>query len=195
MNFEENYIYHVYNRSNEAMYKSREDYIEFVKRMHRYLKPVSDIIAWCLMPNHFHILLVANSEGETPLKYSDRMEIQKLSNNIGVLLSSYTKRFNLRYDRRGSLVAHNTKAKCLNEYGDADFLMNCFHYIHQNPLRAGLCKHMSEWEFSSFRDYAGTRSGSLVNKKLAYDMINLDKDNFAEQSEYLVKESSVVNMT
>jgi len=43
----------------------------------------------------------------------------------------------------------------------------CFNYIHRNPVKAGLVKKATDWEFSSARDYGGLLDGMLVNKKLA----------------------------
>lgn len=59
----------------------------------------------------------------------------------------------------------------LNTSQDYPFI--CFHYIHQNPLKARLVKRMEDWEMSSFRDYAGLRDNTLVNKDLAIKMLDL----------------------
>jgi hypothetical protein len=55
-----------------------------------------------------------------------------------------------------------------------DYYQNCFYYIHQNPLKAGLVNGLKEWVFSSYLDYAGLRNGSLCNKILAekYGLFN-----------------------
>ena len=47
-------------------------------------------------------------------------------------------------------------------------------YIHQNPILADLVDKIEDWEFSSFQDYIGKRNGTLVNKELALDILNLD---------------------
>ena len=106
--------------------------------------------------------------------------------NIGILLSSYTRAINKQQQRKGKLFAHNSTAKCLNDTIQNDNLLeNCFHYIHQNPLRAGLCNKLKDWEFCSFRDYAGYRNGTLINKELAFEIINYD---FENQSNIIVDE-------
>lgn len=107
----------------------------------------------------------------------------------------------------GKLFAHNTTTRCLNDiefyntfianrqkirkYGLADYATTCFNYIHQNPVRAGIVEKMEDWEFSSFRDYAGIRSGTLVNKELAFQMVNIDPANFYLQSQDYLDESMV----
>jgi putative transposase len=51
---------------------------------------------------------------------------------------------------------------------------NVFHYIHQNPVKAGLVKKMEEWEFSSFRDYLGLRDETLCNTKLTQERLAIN---------------------
>lgn len=69
-----------------------------------------------------------------------------------------------------------------------DYATACFLYIHQNPVIAGLSSKLEDWEFSSFRDYAGLRNGRLVIRDLAFEFIELDSDTFYEQSQMNVEE-------
>jgi len=52
-------------------------------------------------------------------------------------------------------------------------LLTCFHYIHQNPWKAGLVSKMENWKYSSFSDFAGFRDGTLCNKQLALELLIL----------------------
>jgi len=63
-------IYHIYNRGNncQTIFFSDNNYFYFLKKCHRYLKPCGNILAWCLMPNHFHFLIDVTEEGMTPVK-------------------------------------------------------------------------------------------------------------------------------
>lgn len=192
MHFEENKTYHIYNRSNEKVFHSNENYNYFLSKVSKLIIPYAHILSWCLMPNHFHFLIVARMDGCQLINEKHRPNVQQLSKNIGTLLSSYTKAINKAHNRRGKLFSHNTQAKCLNdEINSGDFLVNCFHYIHQNPLKAKLCENIEDWEFSSYLDYVGLRNDNLVNKDLAYEMINCDKDNFKAQSDILIEESKI----
>ena len=190
MNFMESNTYHIYNRSNEVIFKSHDNYIFFLQKINHLIKPYSDILAWCLMPNHFHILLMSNKNGCKHLNEQHRPNVQNLSKNIGSLLSGYTRAFNNQNNRKGKLFTHNTVAKLLNnqQINNYTILQNCFHYIHQNPIRAGLCRNIEDWQYSSVRDFAGLRKGTLVNKELAYEMINFDKNNFLAQSKIIIDE-------
>lgn len=141
------------------------------------------------MPNHFHFLIVANEKSIESTNEKHRAVLQVLPKNIGTLLSSYTKAINKDKQRRGSLFAHNTKAKLIETNGG--HLENCFLYIHQNPMLAGLVKKMENWEFSSFNDYTGKREGVLCNKQLATEIINLDFSEFYEQSYAIINENKI----
>ena len=85
-------IYHIYNRGNnqQTIFFSDENYFYFLRKCHRYLKPVSDILAWCLMPNHFHFLIAVTEKSLTPLK-SGGIFMPALTNGFRLLQSSYAK--------------------------------------------------------------------------------------------------------
>lgn len=173
MSYELDAIYHVYNRCNELMFYKKENYIYFLQKIRKHVLPYADILSYCLMPNHFHILLCANDKG-IEIK-SGGISMQMLSFNIGVMLSSYSQAINRQENRKGSLFAHSTKSIMLNMKGN-DYLLNCFMYIHQNPLLAGIVERIEDWEYSSYPDYIGKRNGSLVNLKYGLDVLNIERD-------------------
>lgn len=72
------------------MFFCREDYIQFLMRCHKYIAPRSEILAWYLMPNHFHFLLQVNAIGLTPFKHGAN-EMLFISNGFQLLESSYAK--------------------------------------------------------------------------------------------------------
>ena len=180
MQFLPGHTYHVYNQGNNRVpiFYEREDYLLFIKKMRKALLPHSSILAWCLMPNHFHWLIQINSDYEVLYEEDQRARIlNPLNKDIGSLLSSYSQTINRRINRSGSLFRKRTKAKSLIEdEANNNYGINCFIYIHQNPLRAGLVASMEEWQFSSFRDYAGFRNGTLCAKELTRDLFKLPED-------------------
>ncbi len=200
MYFEPNAIYHIYNRSNQTIFLTRENYLFFLEKVKKLISPVCSVFSWVLMPNHFHILVEATEESCMSADEKHRPALQILSKNIGTVLSSYTLAFNKQNGRRGNLFAHQTKAKMLNDdhalsgsnrlaLSKLDYASACFLYIHQNPVMAGLVSNLEDWEFSSFRDYAGLRNGKLVRKETAMEFIDLDFDNFLEQSKLIVDDN------
>jgi REP element-mobilizing transposase RayT len=184
MKFHPGFTYHVYNQGNnrESIFFERADYLLFLKKMKKALNPHCFILAWCLMPNHFHWLINVREDYQL---YNDSRKALKalnpLNKGIGSMLSSYTQSINQKRNRSGSLFRKRTKAKCLNEDEKfkGNYGINCFFYIHQNPLRAGLVKQLGEWEFSSYRDYAGIRNGTLCKIELVRDLFDLPGDSEA----------------
>jgi hypothetical protein len=110
------------------------------------------------MPDHFHFLIYVKS-----------VDVEIVKKNIGILLSSYTKAINKAYNRTGSLFQQHTKTKLLE---DDNYLLTAIAYIHQNPFRQGLVENIEYWEFSSYKDYAGLRKGTLIEKSLVMSRFN-----------------------
>lgn len=193
MYFEEDYVYHVYNRGNnkQRIFLEEDNYQFFLKKIEEYILPHASLLAYCLMPNHFHILLQAKSIsqaqpasktfGRTAL--SGQTVIHPLNRKIGTLLSSYTQAINKRHRRTGSLFQQKTKAKQINfSRSKVDYAFTCFQYIHRNPMDAGLVRKMEDWEYSSFREYINDANDGICNQELAEELINFDSDNFYLES-------------
>lgn len=176
MKFLPNNIYHIYNQGNnlQEIFRNAEDYNIFLRMIRQHIYSNAEIIAWCLMPNHFHLMVYTNEHGCEMMKQGG-LEIEKLTNGIRKLLSGYARIFNKRYKRTGSLFRQKTKAKNVAEsdwvvkhnFSLQDYCAHCFDYIHQNPVVAALVKQTAEWKYSSYCDYAGLRNGTLCNKELA----------------------------
>lgn len=149
--------YHLYNRGNNRgrVFFERENYLFFLRLMHKHLLPVMDVIAYCLMPTHYHLLVRVKEISEV----SETLEI--LVSRVMMKLSvAYTKAINKRFDRVGSLFQSQFGAK----YIDSDrYLLQLSAYLHRNPVEAGLVSTAADWEFSSYRDYLGLREGTLPN--------------------------------
>ena len=153
-----------------------ENYLFFLRKVRKELSPCCEVLAYCLMPNHFHLMIVA--------KDPDIGQNKTLNSGISILLRSYTRAIQLQENFKGSLFQQKTKSKELNK--DCEYGINhpavCMHYIHQNPLKAGLVRRLEDWEYSSFKDYAGLRNGTLCNLELGFQLTGIQK-------EYLIKES------
>lgn len=179
MHFDPHRFYHVYNQGNDRQKlfdTGTDEYLVFLKLTRRIILPHADLIAYCLMPNHFH-MMVKTDERCMKTMISGRLEIGVLSFGFGRLLSSYTRIVNKRRGCTGSLFRQGTHARCLDHDIATSFaekeaqsdLMNVFRYIHENPVKANLVTDASEWPYSSYPEYKGIRSGSLVNKRIAWE--------------------------
>lgn len=134
--------------------------------------PCSDMIAYCLMPNHFHILIRASEQGIKERKSFGGKPMQELAYRIGIMLSSYSQAVNKQNKTSGSLFQQKTKAKLLTENAESrkvSYFEDCFFYIHHNPLAAGLVKELTDWQYSSFPDYCERRNGTLCKKEIFFE--------------------------
>lgn len=139
--------YHVYNRgnNNQSIFFERENYLYFLHQLRKYLvTDAVDIVAYCLMPNHYHLLVYLKSD--------------KLSGLMQPFALSYTKAINKRYMRVGSLFQGRFKAAHIDRN---EYLLHLSRYIHLNPVAAGLRRRAEDWEFSSYREFIGLRNGTL----------------------------------
>jgi putative transposase len=179
MRFFTGQAYHIYNRGNnkDKIFFSRNNYLYFLQKIKYNLLIHFDILAYCLMPNHFHLLVLSK----------DEIDQKKSINSFSTMLSSYSQAINKQENRSGSIFQKKTKSKLLfskaNDFSNLEYLYICFNYIHQNPLKAGLVNKLEDWEFSSFKDYAGLRNGTLCNKSYCKDLFGIHGEiDFYEKS-------------
>lgn len=104
------------------------------------------------MPSRFHFLINVTAKSAEKVKIGNN-EMSQLAKGFRQLLSSYSQAINKQESRTESLFRQKTKAKNL-ENKDVCYPLQCFHYIHQNPIKANLVSELESWEFSSVRDYA-----------------------------------------
>ncbi|MBN7812455.1 transposase [Algoriphagus sp. H41] len=159
--------YHVYNHANgsENIFREEENYRFFLSQYAKYLGDVLDTYAYCLMPNHFHFLV--------GVKETDLSGFQNLTGLIGHpsrnpaikgfsdLFNSYTKAFNKRFGRKGSLFqrAFSRKPILSQEQWQETFL-----YIHLNPVKHGFSDSIEHWKWSSWKAYNHLEQASLVDR-------------------------------
>jgi REP element-mobilizing transposase RayT len=148
--------YHLYNRGNNRgrVFHERENYAFFLRNVWKYLVPVLDVVAYCLMPTHYHFLVLVRE----PSRASGICEPSAVSRAMQRFSISYTKAMNKRYGRVGALFQGAFRA----EHVDGNsYLVHLSRYIHLNPVSAGLVACAEDWEFSSYRDYIALREGRL----------------------------------
>ena len=149
--FYKNTYHHLYNRgvNKEQIYFDRDSYLYFLKRLGHYKEKYNiQLLAYCLMPNHFH-LFVKQLTHEL-----------KISEFISSLLNSYVKSINKKYGRSGTLFESKIKSKIIT---DEHYFIWVIKYIIENPVKAGLAEKVSDWEFSNARDLLNLRDGKLTD--------------------------------
>jgi REP element-mobilizing transposase RayT len=177
MRFSIGEFYHIYNRGNDKqiIFPQERNYEFFRQKMLNYIVPNCSIVAWCLMPNHFHILIQANSFSEEIVNEKP-MLINALTEGVRLLLSSYTKAIQIQEKKTGSLFQQKTKFKYASDYASTALF-----YIHQNPLRANLVNRLEQWQWSSFNEYR-LNQPLLCEMDVAYRQLLLDRERFIEDS-------------
>ena len=137
------------------------------------LTPLVEIVAYCLNPNHFHIILRQLSEGG-------------ISKFMLKLSSGYSSYFNKKYKRSGSLFQGPFKSIHIDSN---EYLLHLSAYVNKNNFIHGY--NCDNWKYSSLLDYLGKRCGTLCNKEaiLAQFDNNIEKyEEFLEANALYLKE-------
>ena len=172
--------YHFYNRGNnrQCIFFEPENYLFFLRRFGKYLVPFVDVLVYCLMPTHYHILVRVKQQTSEAFKTSDVSKQVSLA--MQKFLISYTKAMNLRFSRVGALFQGQFKAKPIQ----ADsHLRNLCIYIHANPVKDGPVAALEDWIYSNYLKWLGQRKGTLVDPQFI-------QEHFGSPEEYqqLVKQ-------
>jgi len=148
-------FYHIYNKAigKELLFKTEYDYFFFLKKIDRFILPVAKIISYCLIPNHFHLLIYTRDEDE--IKKNLRKKsfdsnrnpiIQSFSN----FFNSYSKSYNKIQNRMGRLFVYPFKKILVDK---DDYLISLICYIHRNPIHHGMVNDFSKWKYSSYNAF------------------------------------------
>jgi REP element-mobilizing transposase RayT len=131
-------LYHVMNRGvgKQIIYEDDNDKGFFLSRLDDLLvEHHASLLAWCLLDNHFHLLL--------------DIPFQDLPPYMHRLLTGYAGYFNRVHDHAGALFGGRYGSECVDT---DEYLMTCVRYIHENPIKARLSKSL-DYKWSSFREY------------------------------------------
>ncbi len=148
---EQGKTYHIYNRAigKEKLFLERGDYFDFLKKLRKYVLPISSIYAYCLLPNHFHLMV----------KFEKKELKKPIHQYFSNLFNAYTKRFNLIHRRKGGLFIRPFKRKLVS---DDIYFTKLIHYIHANPVHHGLTTSLAEWPYNSYSEFLEQKN-DLVN--------------------------------
>lgn len=183
--------YHIFNHANgfENVFREAENYRYFLAKYRLYISPIAETYAYCLMPNHFHLVvrirkrsvieqLILNSSNNSNSNFSNfskvqnfgkievvgKVEIEKyLSKQFAKFFSCYTQSFNKKYKRMGSLFIKNFKREPIN---DKQHFFNAVIYTHRNPIHHGFRDRFEDWDYSSYFEIIHNRSELVVVEKL-----------------------------
>ncbi|MGM0587822.1 MAG: transposase [Bacteroidota bacterium] len=178
---EENSYYHLFNRGNNRrmIFRDKDDYQRFLESMAYYLFPVFEIISYCLMPNHFHLIVRVRSEEEQRdlfdewksndnswKPYGLQFETFKYldpGRQFSHLKNSYTQYFNAKYDKSGSLLESKFQRKTITK---SSYLNHAICYVHCNPVRHNMISSAWDYPYSSLIRYVGKKSSILPREEV-----------------------------
>lgn len=143
--------YHIYNRGARqgSIFREPTNYLFVIAHMRQYARDFTlSVIAWCLMPNHYHFLL--RQDGEAPAGLLPQR-----------VFNSYTKAYNKLYQQSGTLFEHRFQAKAIK---NSAYLYHLCRYIHANPVKDGLVADPADWPYSNYLDWIGERNGMLIDR-------------------------------
>lgn len=116
-------------------------------------KKIVEIVAFCLMPNHFHLLL-------------KQVKDNGITEFLGKLSNSYTKYHNIKHGRVGPILQGEFKSVLVESN---EQLLHLSRYIHLNPLVSGITKNLDDYIWSSYPEYLGRIPNPLCSKEIVLD--------------------------
>jgi REP element-mobilizing transposase RayT len=156
--------YHIYNRGARQVTIFREptNYLFTISKLKKYsqAKGIS-ILAYCLMPNHYHLLIRQDGEeaaGDLPQ----------------LVFNSYSKAYNKMYSHSGTLFEGRFRAKVIQT---TSHLLHLCRYIHSNPVKDGIVAEPDDWPYSNYLEWIEERQGTLIDR-------NFVKEQFSHSAEY-----------
>jgi len=159
--FEKDKLYHIYNRgrNKQQLFFMHRDYERFLENLHKFQKscPNIEIFAWCLIPNHFHFLLIEKSrdqdQDQDTYPKDTYPKAKQISKFMQKLQQAYAAFFNAKYGEsvkkglKGPVFEGRFKAKAVE---DEDYLYHLRRYIEWNAVKHEMVDKPEEWLYSSY---------------------------------------------
>jgi REP element-mobilizing transposase RayT len=122
-------FYHYFNRANnrENLFVEEDNYRFFLQLLKKHIVPIAAIYSYCLLPNHFHLVIKTKEDEELPEEIQNKT--RKLSQPFSNLFNAYAKEFNKSYKRRGSLFQKHPKHI---EIDNNTYLQEVILYVNNN---------------------------------------------------------------
>jgi putative transposase len=204
-------FYHIYNRSvdKKPMFKNDGNYEFFLNKYFGYLSPVLDTYAYCLLGNHFHLLVRIHDNIPTDLttfkklsnlstKSTTSSSLLKTTHNIvshqfRKFFQSYAMAFNKQQSRTGTLFQTPFKRALV----DSDqYFTRLVYYIHANPQLHGLIDDFTQWNWSSYQQILHNKPGNLKNTEVinwfggteGYKQFHLENQKLIHNEKYIMED-------
>jgi len=156
------YFYHIFNRgiNQEKIFFKEENYYYFLRKYDEYLSGAADTYSYCLLPNHFHLLIRIKDLKIPSLKEMESLNKEKTnaSEQLRRFFISYSMSINKQEDRKGSLFIKNFKRKAIIK---DNYLVNLIFYIHYNPVHHKLITKIENYKWSSYLSILSDKPSKL----------------------------------
>lgn len=190
-------IYHIYNRgvNSENLFKEERNYSYFLNKYDRFVSPVVDTYAYCLLKNHFHLLI--RTKGEKEILEFERMKREAsptllkkaslqakpsldpskiISNAFASLFKSYAQSINKAHRRTGTLFEEPFRRIAVTSDG---YFSRMIFYIHFNPQKHGFTSDFREYPHSSYSGYFDSLDNPRIQRKMVLEYFG-DVERFKE---------------
>ncbi len=146
----EGQYFHIYNRgvNGENLFREEKNYYYFLEQYRYYCADILETLAYCLLKNHFHLLVRVKKNIEIP-RTDGKEGTYRLnaSKQLGHFFNSYAQSVNKTYNRTGPLFESPFERKLVD---DETYLVSMIYYCHRNPVHHGFVSDLREWKFSSY---------------------------------------------
>ena len=202
-------FYHVYNRTvdRKPMFKNEGNYDFFLEKYTRYLSPVLDTYAYCLLGNHFHLLVGIHEHPDQDLTTFKKLSNLPLplpssppksthdiiSHQFRKFFQSYAMAFNKQHSRIGTLFQTPFKRALVN---NDEYFTKLVYYIHANPQLHGLTDDFTDWNWSSYQvilyDKPGiVKNADVINKfsgKQCFEKYHTENQKLIQDEKYIMED-------
>ncbi|MCK9325047.1 MAG: hypothetical protein M0P69_06085 [Bacteroidales bacterium] len=185
-------VYHIFNRGVNKMdiFRTSANYQYFLHQYNNYIDPVVDTFAWCLLKNHFHLLVRVKTLDEIFKNLSgtyqpDRLQRVTPSRQFSHFFNAYAKAFNKQEERSGALFERPFQRKIVDNEA---YYRQLVIYIHQNPVHHKLIDSADDYPWTSFPCFLNMEPTRVAKERVLswFDSINsfkkLHKRELADQS-------------
>jgi REP element-mobilizing transposase RayT len=159
-------FYHAYNRAADKMtiFYTANDYEYFINKILYFKKKTNvKILAYCILPNHWHFLL---KEPTREVATTSRVGSSAVSTFISLLSNSYTRYFNTNKEHSGRIFQGPFRSKLVS---DDNYLRVLINYINLNHLKHKITKKPNDWFYTSHHNYVGEVKNNLVDRDYLID--------------------------
>jgi REP element-mobilizing transposase RayT len=171
-------FYHIYNCGNnkENLFIEERNYTYFLQLLGKYIFPVANIWSYCLLKNHFHLLI------RTKENLKDKVISQAFSN----VFNAYSKAINKAYGRTGSLFKDRFSRIKIQ---DENYLKKLIIYINSNAVHHGFVEKAEDYKYSSYSALISDQKTFLVRDEVIELFENVENFKFViQQKQELIKE-------